>query len=203
MRLLLPLLALALAPPPQEPAFSAAEPPQRLTLQIGEHALQVTMGETFVMPDDAAGQECRLIPSPFRQLLLPGAVSYDYPDGATFLGATFVPEFMWWNVVANGEMLVLQRHVGTGDAAHHRNLYAENCVKCGSKDLGTCSIKVDGRALSGRKIAGRSDHDFVQEIYSFEHAGATWLLVLDSTADQPRPLRDRLLASFRFLKTAD
>jgi len=50
-----------------------------------------------------------------------------------------------------------------------------------------------------QRPAGRSDHGFVQEIYSFEHAGATWLLVLQHEPGQPRPLRDRLLASFRFL----
>jgi hypothetical protein len=198
MRRLLPLLALAPALWPQEPTFSAAEPPQRLTLQIGEHALPITMGETFVMPDVAAGQECRLYPYPLRQLILPGAVSFEYPDGANFGASTFVPEFMWWDVLTNGESIALQRRVGSGDAAHHRNLYAEVSVKCGGPDLGTCSILLDGRELRGRQVAGRSDHDFVQEIYSFEHADATWLLVLDSTVGQPRPLRDLLLASFRF-----
>lgn len=219
MRLLLPFLALAPALLPQEPASPLvippgldAQPPARFALRCGESAVEFSDGARFTLPAAFAGQECALERLPLRRFEYPSAVAFDYPDGAQWLAATHVPAFCWWDVVAYGEMIAVQRHVGTGDAAHHRNLYAENSLKCGGTDLGECTITLDGRVLTGRRVSGRSDRVFTQEIYSFEHAGATWLVLLHSDQPDPAPfdelgsapvapaaLRDRFLTSFRFL----
>lgn len=200
MRLLLPLPLLFLAPalPPQEPVPSPlptpgdAEPPVRYTLRCGVERLEFSAGESFTIPDGWGGRACALERLPLRRFTFPGALAFEYPDGARWLGATFVPEFQWWDVVGDGEMVALQRHVGTGDAAHHRDLYAENSLKVGGEDLGPCTIALDGREIAGRRIAGWTDRPFTQEIYAFEHAGATWLLLIHRDRPEPDPSRIRL-----------
>lgn len=227
--LALTLLSLAPAPTAQEPAPPGAllaldaEPPARFALRCGGEAVEFADGESFTLPDGWGGRTCALQRLPTRRFAYPGAVALEYPDGAQWLAATDVPEFCWWDVLAGGEMIALQRHVGTGDAAHHRELYAANGVKCGWTDLGACTITLDGRAISGRRLGGDAGGPFAQEVYAFAHAGATWLLLIQHAepapgapalhlgADgaitiaappalaRPTPLRDRLIASFRFL----
>jgi hypothetical protein len=225
MRLLLPLLALAPALLPQEPAAPAApsaeEPPPRFALRCGEEAVEFGAGRSFTLPEAWGGQACTLERLPLRRFEFPGALAFDYPDGANWLAAVHVPEFLWWHVGVGHEFAMLQRHRGSGDAAHHRDLYAGNCLEAGGEDLGECGILLGGRELRGRRVRVVSDQPYVQEIFGFEHAGETWLLVLNSGAPAsgaapapalaatptampiavpaPRPLRDRLLASFRFL----
>ncbi len=184
--------------PPRLPDQESVEPPERFRLQAGDWSAPVILGEKFRLPASAAGAECRLDRMPTRRFALAGALSFDYPDGAQFLAATHVPEFCWWHVMQDGEFLMLQRHRGTGGAAHHRELYFQNSLKAGSADAGSCSLTLDGLTITGRAISGRTDLPFMQEIYAFESAGATWLLVLNHAPDAPRPLRDELARSFRF-----
>ena len=197
-----PVVSLPSAPPPQSPASARpldAEPPALFALRCGEESLSFRDGEPFVLPAAWGGQECSLERLPLRRFEIPGALAFEYPDGARWLAAIHVPEFLWWHVGLDREFAMLQRHRGTGDAAHHRDLYAGNCLKAGGEDLGECSILLGGRELRGRRVSGQSDEPYVQEIFGFEHAGETWLLVLNHGEPAPRPLRDRLLASFRFL----
>ena len=231
VRLLLPLLLLVpvlhsqepgLAPPAEPPALDA-EPPALFALRCGEESLQFRDGERFVLPTSWAGRECALERLPLRRFEIPGALAFEYPDGAKWLAAVHVPEFLWWHVGLGQEFVMLQRHRGSGDASHQQDLYAGDCLKAGGEDLGACSIVAGGRELRGRRVRVVSDEPYVQEIFGFEHAGETWLLVLNhgdpasdaaqALAASPtalpiatptavptsRPLRDRLLASFRFL----
>lgn len=224
MRPLLVVTLLSLAPvlPGQDPAL-ALEPPARYALRCGAEAVGFSAGESFTLPSDWGGRSCTLERLPLRRFAYPGAVSFQYPDGAKWIGSTHVPAFQWWDVAADGEMIALQRHEGTGDAAHHLELYAGNGVKCGWSDLGACAITLDGREIRGRRLGGDTGEPFTQEVYAFEHAGATWVLLIHRSTSEapppelrlgtdgaieilaqpvparPTPLRDRLLASFRFL----
>lgn len=212
MRPVLPLTLLLLAPlaptpPSQEPATVEipappldAEPPARYQLRSGAASLEFADGESFTLPATWGGRSCTLERLPTRRFEYPGAIAFDYPDGAKWLAATHVPEFFWWDVVADGEFIMLQRHLGTGTGAFHRDLYADNCLKTGGQELDASEISLGDQQLRGRRIAVVSDAPYVQEIYGFDRAGAAWLLVLNHPAgDAPRPLRENLLASFRFL----
>jgi hypothetical protein len=178
-------LAVFVAAPAVFAVDESVEPADTYKLALNETEVEIFTDQEIELPENAGKAKARLIVNPEKRFNY-GDVDFQYPRYFTFEADLNEPEVRLWSLSGNKAVLMVQRYPVEMD----HKLMAEQLLPSfgeGNSTLGTCEMMFNGVNNAGSRVVTTiGEGTIAQEIYSFDMANGSLLMILQDTLDNDK-----------------
>ncbi|NLF96015.1 MAG: hypothetical protein GX569_04690 [Candidatus Riflebacteria bacterium] len=179
------ILAVFVAAPSAFAVDESVEPADTYRLSLNDVEIDLFPDRDIELPENAGKAKARLIVNPEKRFTY-GDVDFQYPRYFTFEADLNEAEVRLWSLSGNKAVLMVQRYPVEMD----HKVMAEQLLPSfgeGNSTLGVCEMMFNGVKTTGsRVITTIGQGTIAQDIYSFDMANGSLLLILQDTLEDDR-----------------